>query len=264
VESVDSRGDLEDDGARRRAGAAGCDRSDCQHVRGADRRASEGAEEATRTEGHLVNTVLTFTTTAVDAFRAALALKSPDERNPILHVPLKQGHANELFTTDNHAIVFVPIQTEKTPWTNDAPASITIELTNTKIPARAHTLTLTIQTNDTTTNGVLLADGQPAGIATITNHPTPTARRVAPAELPPLPVAPPYGYDTLHAADILRASKPKTPPRHDPIELPQAGYAFRWEFNTGGSLILVANRASDEERNAFRNTLRIIREQTNP
>jgi hypothetical protein len=205
-----------------------------------------------------MNTALTFTTTAVEAFRAALALKSPDERNPILHVPLKQGHANELFTTDNRAIVFVPIQTEKTPWANDAPASISIELTNTKIPARAHALTITIRTNDIATNGVLLADGQPAGIATITTHPTPTARRVAPAELPPLPVAPPYGYDTLHAADILRASKQKTLPRHDPIELPQAGYAFRWEFNNGGSLILVSNRASDEERNAFKEDLDIL------
>jgi hypothetical protein len=209
-----------------------------------------------------MNTVLTFVTTAVDAFRAALALKSPDERNPILHVPLKQGSGDELFTTDNRAIVFVPIKITGLAYTNDAPTSVSIELTNTKIPARAHTLTVTLWTNDATTNGVLLADTQPAGIAAVTNQLTPTARRVAPAGLPPLPAAPPYGYDTLHAASILRASSKTPPDRHEPIQLPQAGYAFRWAFNTGGELILVANRASDEERNAFKNALEFIRERT--
>jgi hypothetical protein len=205
---------------------------------------------------------LTIRTTAVEAFRAALTVKDPGATHAILHVPFNNGKATELFATDNRAIVFVPIEITQSTWTNNAPTAIAIRIANTKIPARVHAISLSSLTTETNVTGTVLADDRPCGFATLEYESTPAARRVAPAGLPPLPAAPPYGYDTLHAASILRASSKTPPDRHEPIQLPQAGYAFRWAFNTGGELILVANRASDEERNAFKNALEFIRERT--
>lgn len=64
----------------------------------------------------------------------------------------------------------------------------------------------------------------------------------------------------IRAASILRASG-KTPPTHpEPIELPQAGYAFRWTFQTGGEYVLVSNRMEDDQAKRFKGILQSTRE----
>lgn len=197
-------------------------------------------------------------TTAIEAFRAALAARALDEPHPTLHAHLTQGQATELFATDNYGIIFIPTNDIHIDWTNEPAKSLRIQISNAKIPARATNITITIDQ----THGILTVDGNAVGFAQITEGHSPLARSVAPENLPALAIAPPYGYDTLRAAAILRASGKTPPTRSEPIELPQAGIAFRWRFPTGGEYVLVSNRGEDHDVKRFKGILSVTRERS--
>jgi hypothetical protein len=199
-------------------------------------------------------------TNAIEAFRAALSIKSIDEQHPILHLHTHKGTATELFATDNYGIVFIPT-TDINITSDDQTTTIRLRIITIKIPARATNITLT---HNPDTHGTITTDGTPIGYFNLEDGYSPAARKVAPANLPTLPIAPPTTFDAIRAAGILRASGKTPPARPEPIELPEAGYAFRWRFETGGEYVLVSNRMEDDQAKRFKGILHATREQTNP
>lgn len=200
--------------------------------------------------------------TAIDAFRAALAIRNVDERNPTLHAAFTNSNATELFTTDGFGVAFVPLTeplaSSSIDWaTNPAIDTIRIQTLNTRVPARARNITILVDT--TVTEAIINIDEQPAGVAFVTLGSAPRARQVVPADLPPLAIAPPYAFDAIRAANVLRASK--TPPQNsETVQLPGGGIAFRWRFDTGGEYVQVSNRGDDHAKKRFEVVLSVCRE----
>lgn len=203
-----------------------------------------------------------FRTSAIDAFRAALTFKVGEAHNSTLQLARLDDGRVEIQATDGIGVVCLPATV------TDGVEFDALLLTpmSLKVPSGMKS---GIDVIEFLLDGDSFADlngwawwgarsdrkigGMQAGTGK-----TMPVRKVVPDALPLLPAAPPYAFDAVHAANVLRAAR--TAPRYPiTVQLPSGAAAFRWAFEGGGDYTIVCGRADDFVQAEFARVLELHR-----
>lgn len=202
-----------------------------------------------------------FRTTAIDAFRAALTFKVGEAHNGTLQLARLPDGRVEVQATDGVGVVCLPaIVTDGVEFD-----PLLLNPMNLKVPSGMKNGADTIE---------VLLDGESfvelngwvrwaskdrviGGMQAGTGKTMPV-RKVVPDAVPLLPAAPPFAFDAVHAADVLRAAR-VTPRYPITVQLPSGSAAFRWAFEGGGDYTIVCGRGTDDVEQEFKRVLELHR-----
>lgn len=209
-----------------------------------------------------------FGTTAIDAFRAALKVAESDN-GTLQFVRIPDGLVDEIQATDGVGVVTLPAFVERIvsfdPGGSMDFDPLLLAPLNLKIPSG---LKSGIDSLHVQLEGESFSDlagwvhseskGQKLGGMTAATGKAIPIRKVVPDALPILPAAPPYAFDAVHAANVLRAAR--TVPRYPiTVQLPSGSAAFRWAFDGGGDYTIVCGRGTDDVEQEFKRMLELHR-----
>ncbi len=202
-----------------------------------------------------------FRATAIDALRAALTFKVGEAHNSTLQLARLDDGRVEVQATDGIGVVCFPATVTDgvefdplllTPMSLKVPSGM-------KNGADVVKVRLDGESFADLSGWVYWASKtQKLGGMSAATGKTMPVRKVVPDALPLLPAAPPYAFDAVHAANVLRAAR--VVPRYPiTVQLPSGVAAFRWAFEGGGDYTIVCGRADDFVQAEFARVLELHR-----
>lgn len=202
-----------------------------------------------------------FRTTAIDALRAALTFKIGEAHNGTLQLARLEDRTVEIQATDGIGVVCLPATVTSGAEFDPlllAPMNLKVP-SGMKSDSDAVEVMLDGESFADLSGWVYWAskDRKIGGMQAGTGKTMPI-RKVVPDALPLLPAAPPFAFDAVHAATVLRAAR--TVPRYPrTVQLPSGAAAFRWSFEGGGDYTIVCGRGDDFAESEFKRVLELHR-----